>query len=84
MKFDVDSIYFGVAVQMSNRTNTTYINSSDSVKVWFEDGFFLIDDGGPNVICIVSPNVKQFTKKRVNESAGVKDSPKVRSTKLDK
>jgi hypothetical protein len=84
MRFDVDSIFFGVSVQFGDRGYKTYIHSSDKVKVWFEDGFFFIDEGGQDVICVVAPNVRQFTKKRVDESTGSKDSTKIRAARMDK
>ena len=85
MKFDVKTIYFGVAVQMSDRLNHTYVNANASkCKLWFEDGFFYIDDGGPDVICIVAANVRQFTKKRADEPVRQEATTKIRSVKLDK
>lgn len=85
MKFDVSTIYFGVAVQMSDRINHTYVNAAEKkAKVWFEDGFFFIDDGGADVICIVPANVRQFTKKRSNDTARVESITGLRSVKLDK
>ena len=85
MKFDVNTIYFGVAVQMSDRINHTYVNASAmKAKVWFEDGFFFIDDGGADVLCIVPANVRQFTKKRVDDSARNQSVTGLRSVKLDK
>ena len=85
MKFDVSTIYFGVAVQMSDRINHTYVNANEKkAKVWFEDGFFFIDDGGIDVICIVAANVRQFTKKRSNDTTKFENATGLRSVKLDK
>jgi len=82
MKFDVESIYFGVAVQLNNRVYYSYVSIKNmNVKVWFEDGFFNIDDGG-TVIGIVPANVKQFVRKK-NEQTGVASTARLRSVKLD-
>jgi hypothetical protein len=82
MKFDVDKIYFGVGVELLDRKTYTYVKSSDTRKVWFEDGFFYIDDGKNEVICIVAPNVKQFTKKITNEQRSTSPT-RVSKTKLE-
>jgi hypothetical protein len=84
MKFDIDKIHFGVAVQMHDSRYCTYANASDQMKIWFEDGFFYLDNGKDDIICIVAPNVRQFVKKKVNEQNGNGVSTKLRSVKLDK
>jgi hypothetical protein len=82
MKFEIDKIYFGVAVQMQDMRYQTYATSGDAMRIWYEDGFFYVNDFKNEIICIVAPNVRQFTRKK-NESTRTENPAKLRSVKLD-
>jgi hypothetical protein len=83
MKFDVETIFFGVAVTLNDKRNHTYANAKImKCKIWYEDGFFYIDDETDNVICVVAANVRQFMKKKNDESKREEVTPRVSKKSL--
>lgn len=62
---EIEQLYLGVTVRLKNGTNYTFVNAKqENCRVWRENGFYYIDDGGPMIHEITQGNVRQASFKR--------------------
>jgi hypothetical protein len=62
---EFESVYLGVPIVLSNRKHLTYINAKvEKCRIWRENGFYYIDDGGQFIFELTQGNVRQALLKR--------------------
>jgi hypothetical protein len=62
---EIISLYLGVTIRLSNGVNYTFIDTiANKCKIYRQDGFYYIDDGGPHLFEISPANIRQATVKR--------------------